>query len=191
MMRRSQPQKWLCSGPGAGFLLLLAGCAWIPPGGERAEFQEPPPIGRTLPQISRQEAATPVRAWPDGQWWRRFGSSDLDRIMEIALVNNPGLKKAYARLGEADAVAHVEGARLLPWLDADAGAKQSRYAEHGVVASYNPDLAGAEMIFTWPSSILSCSGTKSISGANIAPRWKRRWATRRPRRPNFPKPNCC
>jgi len=41
-------------------------------------------------------------------------------------------------------VAHVEGARLLPWLDADAGAKQSRYAEHGVVASYNPDLAGAE-----------------------------------------------
>lgn len=41
-------------------------------------------------------------------------------------------------------MAHVEGARLLPWLDADAGAKQSRYAEHGVVASYNPDLAGAE-----------------------------------------------
>ncbi len=33
---------------------------------------------------------------------------------------------------------------MLPWLDADASAKQSRYAEHGVVASYNPALAGAE-----------------------------------------------
>jgi outer membrane protein TolC len=37
---------------------------------------------------------------------------DLDQIMEIALNENPGLRKAYARLGEADAVAQVEKTTL-------------------------------------------------------------------------------
>jgi NodT family efflux transporter outer membrane factor (OMF) lipoprotein len=110
----------------------------------RAEFHEPPPMESALSQAGRPEPAAPVKAWPDDQWWRQFKSRDLDKIMNVALNDNPGLKKAYARMNEAESLAKVEGARLLPWLDADAGAKQSRYAEHGVVASYNSDLAGAE-----------------------------------------------
>jgi NodT family efflux transporter outer membrane factor (OMF) lipoprotein len=140
----SLPQKGLSFAPGAGLLLLFAGCAWMPPGVDRAAFHEPPPMESALSQVSRQQAAASVKAWPEDQWWRQFGSPDLDLIMDIALIENPGLKKAYARLGEAESLAQVEGARLLPWLDAEAGAKQSRYAEHGVVASYNSDLAGAE-----------------------------------------------
>ena len=145
MMRRSLPQKWLFFAPGAGFVLLLSGCAWMPPGGEHAEFMEPPPMERTLSEASRQGAATAVNAWPDDQWWRQFRSADLDRIMDIALRDNPGLKKAYDRLIEAGAVADVEGARLLPWLDADAEGKQTRFAKHGVVAAYNPALGGVEV----------------------------------------------
>jgi outer membrane protein TolC len=79
-------------------------------------------------------------AWPQDEWWHLFGSPELDRVMELALRDNPGLKKAYARLGEADSVAQVEGARLLPWLDAENTFTQLRYAKHGVVASYNPAL---------------------------------------------------
>jgi hypothetical protein len=60
MIRRSLPQKWLFFAPGAGFVLLLSGCAWMPPGGERAEFQEPPPMERTLSQASRQEPIAPL-----------------------------------------------------------------------------------------------------------------------------------
>jgi NodT family efflux transporter outer membrane factor (OMF) lipoprotein len=145
MMRRFQPQNWLFFAPGAGFVLLLSGCAWMPPGGEHAEFMEPPPMERTLSEASRQGAATAVNAWPDDQWWRQFRSADLDRIMDIALRDNPGLKKAYDRLIEAGAVADVEGARLLPWLDADAEGKQTRFAKHGVVAAYNPALGGVEV----------------------------------------------
>ena len=106
---------------------------------------EPPPMERTLSKASRQGAATAVNAWPDDQWWRQFRSADLDRIMDIALRDNPGLKKAYDRLIEAGAVADVEGARLLPWLDADAEGKQTRFAKHGVVAAYNPALGGVEV----------------------------------------------
>jgi NodT family efflux transporter outer membrane factor (OMF) lipoprotein len=144
MMRRFQPQRWLFFGPGAGFVLLFSGCASMPPGGEHAEFMEPPPMERILSQAGRQEPGARVRAWPDDQWWRQFRSADLDRIMDIALRDNPGLKKAYDRLNEAGAVANVEGARLLPWLDADAEGKQTRFAKHGVVAAYNPELGGAE-----------------------------------------------
>ncbi len=145
MIRRSLPQKWLFFAPGAGFVLLLSGCAWMPPGGEHAEFMEPPPMERILSQAGRQEPGARVRAWPDDQWWRQFRSADLDRIMDIALRDNPGLKKAYDRLIEAGAVADVEGARLLPWLDADAEGKQTRFAKHGVVAAYNPALGGVEV----------------------------------------------
>ncbi|MGH6850322.1 MAG: efflux transporter outer membrane subunit [Methylocella sp.] len=145
MIRRSAPRKWLFFAPGFGFPLLLAGCAWMPPGGERADFQEPPAMERTLSKAGRQGAATAVNAWPEDEWWRQFRSPELDQVMDIALRDNPGLKKAYDRLNEAGAVANVEGARLLPWLDADAEGKQTRFAKHGVVAAYNPDLGGAEV----------------------------------------------
>jgi len=129
---------------GGGLLLLFAGCASMPNGGERVEFLEPPSMSSTLPQGNPQEAVAPGKGWPDDQWWRQFKSPDLDRIMEIALKENPGLKKAYARLSETDAAAQVEGARLLPWLDSDNTFRQLRYAKHGVVASYNPALGGTE-----------------------------------------------
>jgi NodT family efflux transporter outer membrane factor (OMF) lipoprotein len=145
MIRRSLPRKWLFFASGAGFVLLLAGCASMPPGGERADFQEPPAMERTLSEASRHGTATAVSTWPEDEWWRQFRSPELDRIMDIALRDNPGLKKAYDRLNEADAVANVEGARLLPWLDADAEGKQTRFAKHGVVAAYNPALGGREV----------------------------------------------
>ncbi len=129
-------------GLGTGLLLLFAGCASMPPGGERAEFQEPPAMERTLSEASRQGAATAANAWPEGEWWRQFRSPELNRVIDVALRDNPGLKKAYDRLNEAGAVANVEGARLLPFLDADAEGKQVRFAKNGVVAAYNPALGG-------------------------------------------------
>jgi outer membrane protein TolC len=123
--------------------LLHAGCAFMPQGGERAEFRDPPPMDRALSNAKGQGAAASWNAWPQNEWWRQFGSWDLDSVMELALRDNPGLKKAYARLGEADALAQVENATLLPWLDAENSFRQLRYAKHGVVASYNPKLGGA------------------------------------------------
>jgi len=115
----------------------------MPPDVQRAEFQDPPPMERTLSQAGQKvEAAAAEKPWPNEQWWRQFGSPDLDQLMEIASQDNPGLKKAYARLNAAQGVSQVEGARLLPWWDANNRFQTLRYAEHGVVAAYNPDLAG-------------------------------------------------
>lgn len=89
-----------------------------------------------------KQTAAPEIGWPQDEWWRQFKSPGLDRVMETALNENPGLRKAYARLGEASAVAQVEGARLFPWADADNTLRTVRYAKHGIVASYNPALGG-------------------------------------------------
>ena len=144
MIRPSSPQKWLFFALVVALPFLFSGCASMTAGGERAEFLDPPSMTSVVPQANAQEAAEPGSGWPEDQWWRQFKSSDLDQIMEIALKENPGLKKAYARLSETDAAAQVEGARLLPWLDSDNTFRQLRYAKHGVVAAYNPALGGTE-----------------------------------------------
>ena len=127
---------------GVALPLLLDGCAFLPQEAERAEFLDPPPMNSALPRTLSKQTAPPGAGWPDDKWWQQFKSPDLDRVIEIALEENPGLRKAYARLGEAAAVAQVEGARLLPWVDADNTLRTVRYAKHGVVATYNPALGG-------------------------------------------------
>ena len=60
------------------------------------------------------------------------------------LADNQSLKKADDTLRNAEAFSQIEGARLVPILNADLGMRQSRIPNHGVVASYNPALAGLE-----------------------------------------------
>jgi NodT family efflux transporter outer membrane factor (OMF) lipoprotein len=134
--------RFLSLWSGMWLLPILAACAWMPSEVERAEFLEPPPMNSALPQAVSNQAAAPGTGWPQDEWWRQFKSPDLDRVMTIALHENPGLKKAYARLGEAGAAAQVEGARLLPWADAENTLRTVRYAKHGLVATYNPALGG-------------------------------------------------
>ncbi len=135
------------SGLACGLMLLTSGCAWIPPGGKRAEFRTPPALEHTLAEAGREEPLSPLRHWPNDRWWRQFGSPELNRLMEAALKDNPGLKAAAARLRQAEGVARVEGARLLPFLDAEVELSTERISEHGVKAALNPEVAGAHIIF--------------------------------------------
>ena len=54
------------------------------------------------------------------------------------------MKKADDALRRAEAFSEIEGARLAPILNADLGMRRTRIPNHGVVASYNPALAGLE-----------------------------------------------
>jgi NodT family efflux transporter outer membrane factor (OMF) lipoprotein len=125
-------------------LLLLAGCAETTPTSERSQFLNPPALERTLAQSGTGKSAKVDAIWPESDWWRRFHSPELDRMIEKGLADNPNLKKAFERLREAEAIAKVEGAPLTPFLNMDLGMRQSRIPNHGVVASYNPNLAGLE-----------------------------------------------
>jgi NodT family efflux transporter outer membrane factor (OMF) lipoprotein len=122
-------------------LLVVGGCAWIPKGDPPAEFLDPPELTETLHEVTHR-----LERWPDDRWWEEFDSPELNRLMTAALQDNPGLKMASARLREAQGLVRVEGARLLPFLEADASLTYERISQHGVFAALNPEVAGARIL---------------------------------------------
>ena len=122
-------------------LLTGAGCAWIPKGDPPAEFIEPPELKETLAEVTSR-----LQQWPDDRWWEQFGNPELTQLIETGLKDNPGLKVASARLREAQGLVRVEGARLLPFLEADASLTYERISQHGVFAALNPEVAGAKIL---------------------------------------------
>ena len=122
-------------------LVLLSGCAWIPKGDPPAAYLEPPEMKETLAEVTSR-----LEQWPDDRWWEQFNNPELNQLMEAALKDNPGLKMASARLREAQGFVRVEGARLLPFLEADASLTYERISQHGVFAALNPEVAGARIL---------------------------------------------
>jgi len=122
-------------------VLWGSGCAWIPQGDPPAAYLEPPELKDTLEEVTSR-----LQQWPEDRWWEQFKNPELTRIIDLGLQDNPGLKMASARLREAQALVRVEGARLLPFLEADASLTYERISEHGVFAALNPEVAGARIL---------------------------------------------
>jgi len=150
-MRRMTPNRSPLFGFTIGFTLLLSSCAWIPQGDKPAEFLQPPFMEQTLSHTGHGESLAPAAHWPPERWWREFGSPELNDLMDAALKNNIGLKVAAARLRQAQALVRVEGARLLPFLDAAAGLEMGRFSENG----FNVALRGEDFVsaFITPLSL--------------------------------------
>jgi NodT family efflux transporter outer membrane factor (OMF) lipoprotein len=125
----------------AGCALFVGSCAWIPKGDPPAEYLEPPEMKETLAEVTSR-----LQEWPDDRWWEQFGNPELNELIETALKDNPGLKLASARLRQAEALVKVEGARLLPFLEADASLTYERLSQHGVFAALNPEVAGVRFM---------------------------------------------
>jgi len=83
--------------------LLLAGC------GDRLSLAS----GIGLPR--RLDSAEPApAAWPAPDWWRGFGSAELDALMAAAILRNFDIRAAEARVRQADANLRITGQGLLP-----------------------------------------------------------------------------
>jgi len=126
---------------GIGCALFVGSCAWIPKGDPPAEYLEPPEMKETLEEVTSR-----LQQWPEDRWWEQFGNPELNELIETAMKDNPGLKLASARLRQAQALVKVEGARLLPFLEADASLTYERISQHGVFAALNPEVAGARIM---------------------------------------------
>ena len=124
-----------------GCALSFGSCAWIPPGDPPATYLEPPEMKETLAEVTSR-----LQQWPEDRWWKQFENPELNELMETALKDNPGLKLASARLREAEALVKVEGARLLPFLEADAALSYERISQHGVFAALNKEVAGIKIL---------------------------------------------
>ena len=71
-------------------------------------------------------AAERAAVWPAPEWWRGFGSPQLDRLMAQAGTDNFDLAVAVAKLRAAQAQLRVAGASLWPDLTADASGTRQR-----------------------------------------------------------------
>jgi NodT family efflux transporter outer membrane factor (OMF) lipoprotein len=130
---RFKPHLWI--GICAGFLSACAGAI---------------PVRTSLPSQGaplafEQTASANAPIWPTPEWWRGFGSSELDGLIAAAQTGNLDLAAAETRVLQADASARASGAALLPsvGLGADAS-KQTHGGSFSVSlgASYEFDFWG-------------------------------------------------
>jgi multidrug efflux system outer membrane protein len=126
---------------------MLTGCD-IGPDYQRPDVAEP--------MAWREGDSARSAAWPSQDWWRGFGSPQLDALIAEAQRANFDLGAAVARVRQADALVRVAGAALLPSIGATAGVSRQRalipigggskinYTEYnlGLAASYEVDFWG-------------------------------------------------
>lgn len=101
--------------------------------------------------------------WPAENWWAAYGDAQLDTLIAEGLADAPDLKRAEARLRQADALAQQAGASRYPNITANSSFTETRnslnqgfpaafqsflphgYHDNGRItgdASYNPDFFG-------------------------------------------------
>ncbi|MBV2194154.1 MAG: efflux transporter outer membrane subunit [Azonexus sp.] len=105
------------------FGLLLGGCAIV----------EPSSLPRLLlPAQWRESPAPAVAPAPlAADWWTAFGSAELDRLVGLALKDNPDLLIAAERIRQAEIALGISSAARLPNLGSSAGTSQSRRTPDG------------------------------------------------------------
>ena len=92
-------------------------------------------------------------SWPAQDWYRGFGSEELNGFVDLAVSNNGDLAAARERVLQADARARQAGAAILPSVDANANANYlSGHSQQGsgheldwlamLSASYEVDFWG-------------------------------------------------
>jgi NodT family efflux transporter outer membrane factor (OMF) lipoprotein len=88
--------------------LLTAGCSLVP------DYHRP---SLNVPQAWDGKGDEPTNAVAArGEWWRSFGSSELNMLMQQSLSQNFNLHQAISRITEAQATAQIAGAPQYPAL---------------------------------------------------------------------------
>jgi outer membrane protein, multidrug efflux system len=125
-------------------LAVLAGCS-LGPHYHRPDIPPPPAWAGRVDANAAQ--------WPGAEWWRGFGSADLEAFIAQAERANDDLRAAVARVHQADAQRRIAGAPLLPALDAQANAQRARAAvpDQGFVTgnSFEPLLSASYELDFW------------------------------------------
>jgi NodT family efflux transporter outer membrane factor (OMF) lipoprotein len=117
----------------ASAALLLAGCAAVP------DLGSPPQVRPPQAYAATQSFSAPQADWPSDQWWKSYGDSQLDALVDEALAGSPTLAQAQARLRAAQARAQQSRAATLPSLTANAQAAQTKQSyNNGIPPAFVP-----------------------------------------------------
>jgi NodT family efflux transporter outer membrane factor (OMF) lipoprotein len=101
-------------------VVALAGCADMSGIGSRATLRDASSLGIA----SNSAAAVPSL---DSQWWRAFGDTQLNTLIDQAVAGNPNLQVAQARLARAQASADIAGAALKPKVNGELDLNRQKF----------------------------------------------------------------
>ncbi|WP_165769549.1 efflux transporter outer membrane subunit [Arboricoccus pini] len=90
-----------------------------------------PPADLDIPAAFKATPASAASAWPDAEWWRGFGSGELDGLIARGRASNQDIAAAVARVRQADAQIRVATQALLPSLDASGTATRTHQETRG------------------------------------------------------------
>ena len=128
-------------------MMLAAGCATTSPVLE--------------PQVSAppawSEASTADALAVSADWWQRFGSAELQALVDDALAGSPDLAIAVERVRQAEAQMRIAGASLFPQVDVGASTSARASRNDGATARTEGS-----------SAILSASYEFDLWGRNAA-----------------------
>lgn len=102
-----------------------------------------------------------VAAWPSADWWRQFGSPQLDALIAQAQRANDDIAAAVTRVQQANAEVQIAGAPLLPSLGVAADASRQRQKPSALSAS-------SPVPFNQFSAQVSASYQLDFWGKNLA-----------------------
>jgi multidrug efflux system outer membrane protein len=114
--------KWASAGVAALMMLGVASCSFAPP-------YHRPDVAMPRAWMSGSETSA---AEPASEWWKGFGSAQLNEFMARAQSANDDIGAAMARILEVDGQARIAGAALLPGLSGEAAATRERAGVMGV-----------------------------------------------------------
>jgi NodT family efflux transporter outer membrane factor (OMF) lipoprotein len=95
-------------------------------------------------------------------WWRIYGSTALDELVDSALRGNPTVTAAQAALRQANELVKVQRATLFPGLQAS----YSPTRERDAIGTLSPTLSSAQPLFTLQTAQVSVSYMLDIFGGN-------------------------
>jgi len=104
--------------------LLLVSIAWPACSLHTLERDPPPPLAAPIPErFSELESDGDAHV---ERWWTQFGDAELDTLVNHALKDNLDLRRALARINQAEALRRTAGPAQLPSVSASAGVSGSR-----------------------------------------------------------------
>ena len=153
-------------------LLLTAGAALLSAGATLLTACAAPGPA-TLPQHVPQafEVGATGGKWPAQEWYRDFGSEELNGLVDAAAHANLDIESARARVAQADARARQAGAAILPSVDANGTANY--LAGHssqggGHELDWAAMLSASYEVDFWGKNRATAESARLLSGASRA-----------------------
>ncbi len=133
---------------GLTMIVLLTGCA-VGPDYKRPNMALP----AAFPDTTHSTGVTGEQSALSSDWWTLYGDATLNGLVAAALLNNTDLRRAVARIEEAQAVLDQAGAALFPEIDLEASSDRSRIS----TLNAQPIFSGQPVISTSNRLALSTS----------------------------------